>query len=55
MKAYFGGLEIYEVLGYARTSEEMKELMGEQYAMVRFGSEEGTPFIVRTDEIEISD
>ena len=57
MNAYFGSLKIYEVLGYAgiEIPESLKEFLGDQYAMVRFGNENGTPFIVRTDEIEIRD
>ena len=55
MNAYYGGLKIYEVIGYAgiEIPESLKGLIGDQYAMVRFGSEKGTPIIVRTDEIEI--
>ena len=55
MNAYYGGLKIYEVLGYMNVPEELVGLMGEQIALVRFGSELGTPLAVRTDDIEIRD
>ena len=57
MDAYFGSLKIYEVIGYAgiEVPDGLKEFLGDHYAMVRFGNENGTPFIVRTDEIEIRD
>ena len=53
MNAYWSGLKIYEVIGYAVTPEVLKPTMGEQVAMVRFGTEKGTPFIVPVDEIVI--
>ena len=53
MNAYFGSLKIYEVLAYVDWPSELAPLMGERSVMVRFGSEEGTPLLVRMDDIEI--
>ena len=57
MNAYFGSLKIYEVIEYdsgVEIPESLKEFLG-HFAMVRFGSENGTPFIVRTEDVEIRD
>lgn len=55
MNAYWGGLKIYEVLGYYDVPENAKEFLGDMMVVVRFGNEKGTPFAVRTDDIVIED